>query len=51
MGQRENQADVEVETLQISVSQGSKLAGQLLYRPSLPVTLFKFAKIAELKHD
>jgi precorrin-6Y C5,15-methyltransferase (decarboxylating) len=33
-----------VETLQVAVSRGGKLAGQLLYRPSLPVTLFKFTK-------
>jgi len=34
----------EIETLQIAVSRGGELAGQLLYRPSLPVTLFKFTK-------
>ena len=34
----------EVETFQVAVSRGGKLAGQLLYRPSLPVTLFKFTK-------
>ena len=34
----------EVETLQIAVSRGGELAGQLLYRPALPVTLFKFTK-------
>ena len=34
----------EVETLQIAVSRGGELAGQLLYRPALPVTLFKFIK-------
>ncbi|PWQ95536.1 precorrin-6y C5,15-methyltransferase (decarboxylating) subunit CbiE [Leucothrix arctica] len=34
----------EVETLQVAISRGGKLAGQLLYRPSLPVTLFKFIK-------
>ena len=34
----------EVETLQIAVSRGGQLAGQLLYRPSLTVTLFKFTK-------
>jgi precorrin-6Y C5,15-methyltransferase (decarboxylating) len=51
MSMRENAQDVEFETLQISISKGSKLAGQLLYRPSLPVTLFKFMKLAELKND
>jgi len=34
----------QVETLQVAVSRGGQLAGQLLYRPSLPVTLFKFTK-------
>ena len=41
-----NQSEkAEVETLQMSVSKGGELAGQLLYRPSLPVTLFKFTKV------
>ncbi|MFT7372726.1 MAG: precorrin-6Y C5,15-methyltransferase (decarboxylating) [Oleiphilaceae bacterium] len=51
MNERESAQDVELETLQISVSKGGKLAGQLLYRPSLPVTLFKFMKLAEQKND
>jgi precorrin-6Y C5,15-methyltransferase (decarboxylating) len=34
----------QCETLQIAVSKGDQLAGQLLYRPALPVTLFKFSK-------
>ena len=33
------------ETLQLSVSKGEPLAGQMLYRPNLPVTLFSFEKI------
>jgi precorrin-6Y C5,15-methyltransferase (decarboxylating) len=32
------------ETLQIAVSKGTTLAGQLLYKPGLTVTLFKFIK-------
>jgi len=32
------------ETSQIAISRGGTLAGQLLYRPGLPVTLFKFVK-------
>ncbi len=32
------------ETLQIGINKGGELAGHLLYRPSLPVTLFKFTK-------
>ena len=51
MAARESAQDVDLETLQISVSKGSKLAGQLLYRPSLSVTLFKFMKLAELNYD
>ena len=50
MNVRESVQDIDLETLQISVSKGSKLAGQLLYRPSLPVTLFKFMKLAELNN-
>ena len=34
----------DVDTLQVAISKGGQLAGQLLYRPSLPVTLFKFTK-------
>ncbi|MCH2041706.1 MAG: precorrin-6y C5,15-methyltransferase (decarboxylating) subunit CbiE [Saccharospirillaceae bacterium] len=33
------------ETLQLSVSRGEQLAGHMLYRPNLPVTLFSFEKI------
>ncbi len=39
--------DADVETLQIAVSRGGSLAGQLLYRPALPVTLFRFNKSTE----
>ena len=45
MAIREGAQDTEFETLQLSVSKGSQLAGQLLYRPNLPVTLFKFSKL------
>ncbi|MEY8200299.1 MAG: precorrin-6y C5,15-methyltransferase (decarboxylating) subunit CbiE [Colwellia sp.] len=34
----------QVETLQIAVSKGSHLAGQLMYKPNLSVTLYKFIK-------
>ncbi|NQZ12798.1 MAG: hypothetical protein HRT35_37080 [Algicola sp.] len=37
-------ASTPVETLQIAVSKGTTLAGQLMYKPNLPVTLFKFSK-------
>jgi len=42
--QRQTAADSRSETLQVAVSHGTPLAGQLVYRPSLPVTLFKFSK-------
>ena len=38
--------DAYSQTTQIMVSRGDQLAGQLLYRPSLPVTLFRFRKTA-----
>jgi len=34
----------ERKTLQVAVSRGGELAGQLLYRPNLPVSLFQFNK-------
>jgi precorrin-6Y C5,15-methyltransferase (decarboxylating) len=33
-----------IETSQIAISRGEELAGQLVYRPNLPVTLFQFQK-------
>ena len=45
------QSNGNVETLQIAVSRGGELAGQLLYRPALPVTLFKFTKHTHLAKD
>ncbi len=39
------QSDAETETLQIAISKGESLAGQLVYKPNLPVTLFKFTKV------
>ena len=49
---RQQQQDAAMETLQIAVSSGDALAGHLLYRPSLPVTLFRFIKtgVAEYVH-
>lgn len=38
--------DCDAETLQIAVHKGGHLAGQLVYRPALPVTLFRFRKTA-----
>lgn len=42
--QRQQAHDSRQETLQVAISQGGELAGQLLYRPTLPVVLFKFTK-------
>lgn len=38
---------VPCETQQIAISKGGQLAGQWLYRPNLPVTLFRFLKSVE----
>ena len=45
------QSNGDVETLQMAVSRGGELAGQLLYRPALPVTLFKLTKQNYLAKD
>ncbi|AJQ92170.1 bifunctional cobalt-precorrin-7 (C(5))-methyltransferase/cobalt-precorrin-6B (C(15))-methyltransferase [Gynuella sunshinyii] len=42
--QRQQAQDADLETLQVAVSPGSTLAGQLIYRPNLPVSLFRFIK-------
>ena len=41
---RKTEQDAKIDTLQISISKGGSLAGQLVYRPNLPVTLFQFVK-------
>jgi precorrin-6Y C5,15-methyltransferase (decarboxylating) len=41
---RIEQQDSVVETIDIAVSRGSELAGELLFQPKLPVRLFKFEK-------
>ena len=41
-----NDQNAGVETMQISVSKGGELAGQLIYRPALAVTLFKYSKLS-----
>ncbi|MDI3323977.1 precorrin-6y C5,15-methyltransferase (decarboxylating) subunit CbiE [Pontibacterium granulatum] len=41
---RLKQGDSYSQTTQISVNRGDQLAGQLVYRPALPVTLFCFRK-------
>ncbi len=42
--ERQQQSDSQSETLQVAVSRGGELAGQLIFRPALPVTLFKWLK-------
>lgn len=42
--QRQQAGDAGSDTLQVAISKGAELAGQLMYRPALPVTLFRFEK-------
>lgn len=42
--ERRAAADCVIESVQVAVSKGDELAGNLLFRPSLPVALFKFTK-------
>jgi precorrin-6Y C5,15-methyltransferase (decarboxylating) len=42
--QRANYGDCQSETLQVAINKGATLAGQLIYRPALPVNLFSFIK-------
>ena len=44
-------SDQQTETLQVAISKGTKLAGQLMYKPNLPVTLFKFSKYEEVDNE
>jgi precorrin-6Y C5,15-methyltransferase (decarboxylating) len=41
---RKQKGDAQQETLQVAISRGETLAGQLSYRPNLPVTLYAFTK-------
>ncbi|MCV6588516.1 MAG: precorrin-6y C5,15-methyltransferase (decarboxylating) subunit CbiE [Marinobacterium sp.] len=46
MAQLETQGQhVRCQTLQVAISRGETLAGQLCYKPALPVTLFQFTRI------
>lgn len=40
-------ADAKVMTQQIAISHGGELAGQLVYRQALPVSLFSFIKLSD----
>ena len=42
--QRTNKNDAQIETLQVAINNSATLAGQLIYRPALPVNLFSFIK-------
>jgi len=44
--QRSDSGDNLVNSTQLAVSRASELAGQLLFRPNLPVTLFQWRKTA-----
>lgn len=48
---RQECQDANYETLQIAVSKGGSLAGQLVYRPGLPVSLFQFIKRSLIKAE
>ncbi|PKG40955.1 precorrin-6y C5,15-methyltransferase (decarboxylating) subunit CbiE [Psychromonas sp. Urea-02u-13] len=41
---RSDNEDCQAETLQVAINKGATLAGQLIYRPALPVNLFSFIK-------
>lgn len=45
--EREHLDDSYFESVQLMVGRADQLAGQLLYRPNLPVTLFKWVKAAK----
>ncbi|WP_227803963.1 precorrin-6y C5,15-methyltransferase (decarboxylating) subunit CbiE [Marinomonas profundi] len=42
--QRDAEQDADEQSLQVSIAKGERLAGQRLFRPSLPVTLYHFRK-------
>jgi len=42
--QRQDAGDSEFESMQVAVSKGDLLAGQLMYRPTLPVVLSQYIK-------
>ncbi len=42
--ERQHINDSQCESVQVAVSRGGELAGQLIFRPALPVTLFKWLK-------
>ena len=42
--QRDEAQDADEQSLQVSIAKGERLAGQRLFRPSLPVTLHHFKK-------
>jgi precorrin-6Y C5,15-methyltransferase (decarboxylating) len=47
---RQSADDATEQSLQVSIAKGERLAGQRLYRPSLPVTLSHFKKTEKPIH-
>lgn len=43
--QRDDAQDADEQSLQVSIAKGERLAGQRLFRPSLPVMLYHFRKM------
>ncbi|GGN17407.1 MULTISPECIES: precorrin-6y C5,15-methyltransferase (decarboxylating) subunit CbiE [Marinomonas] len=43
--QRDDAQDADEQSLQVSIAKGERLAGQRLFRPSLPVMLYYFRKM------
>lgn len=46
--QRDDAQDADEQSLQVSVAKGERLAGQRLFRPSLPVMLYHFRKMTAI---
>lgn len=44
--QRDVKQDADEQSMQMSISKGERLAGQRLFRPNLPVSLFHFSKLS-----
>ncbi|MBJ7553514.1 precorrin-6y C5,15-methyltransferase (decarboxylating) subunit CbiE [Marinomonas spartinae] len=44
--QRDLKQDANEQSVQLSISKGERLAGQRMFRPNLPVSLFHFSKLS-----
>lgn len=49
--ERERLKESEFEAIQLSVSRAGKLANALLFRPNLPVTIYKWTKTCEANNE